>query len=82
MRIAGDAIDDRGVDDCSVAVTAGGDNCALGLRIVDQFVHSFGRREIDERPEHDMAAWVAARQTRGAFGELAHERIGDGLVDN
>ena len=77
-----DAVDDGRLDDRAVALAAGDDLGALGLRVGDQFVHALGRRETDERAEHDMAARIAGGQRRGALGELGDEGVGDRLVDD
>ena len=72
-----DVVDDRRLDDRAVAFAAGDDLAALGDRVGDQRVHALGRREIDQRAEHDMAARIAGRQRRRALGELRDESVGD-----
>ena len=75
-------VDDRRLDDRAVAFSAGDDLGALGDRVGDQRVHLLGRREIDQRAQHDGAARIAGRQRRGALGELGDEGVGDLLVDD
>ena len=62
-----DMVEHRRLDDGAGALAAGDHLAALGDCVGDEGVHPLGRREIDQRAEHDMAARIAGRQLREAL---------------